>query len=66
MAARNLVARTREYCLAFLELGVETLLQQALDSHKDLQDEGKAALRDLGCKVDLKERWTGEGKGIQY
>ena len=26
----------------------------------DCRDEAKAALRDLGCKVELMERWKGE------
>ena len=66
MAVRNLVARTREYCDSFLELGLEALLQRTLETHKECHDEAKAALRDLGCDVKLEVRWTGEGRGIQH
>lgn len=64
MAIRNLVARTREYCNLFLELGAESLIQDAQRNHKSCQDETKAALRDLGCEVHLEERWKGENKGL--
>ena len=56
--------RTREFVAMFLELGAEQAIQDAIRNHPSCQDEGKAALRDLDCKVDLKELWTGEGKGI--
>ena len=59
MAVRNLVARTREYCEPLLEFGAEEIIHQARKV-KNCEDEAKAALRDLGCQVDLKERWTGE------
>lgn len=29
----------------------------------DCEDLAKAALRDLGCDVELKELWTGTGQG---
>ncbi len=64
MAVRNLVARSREHCSAFLELGTEALIRHVLGHHKSCHDEAKAALRDLGCSVELKELWTGDGKGI--
>ncbi|XP_077989439.1 armadillo repeat-containing protein 6-like [Glandiceps talaboti] len=61
MAIRNLVARTREYNDAFLELGAEALINTARSKYQDVvEDEAKAALRDLGCKVELKELWKGE------
>lgn len=60
MAIRNLVARTREYCDAFLDLGAEELIRAAHEQHPQLQDETKAALRDLGADVHLKELWTGK------
>lgn len=66
MAVRNLVARSREYSDAFLVLGVEDLIREAIRRHEDCQDEGKAALRDLDLKVNLIERWTGQGQGITY
>jgi len=28
-------------------------------------DEAHAALRDLGCKVELKELWTGSGNQLR-
>lgn len=59
MAIRNLVARTRDYSAAVLQLGAEELINNAL-SVSSCEDEAKAALRDLGCQVDLKIRWTGE------
>ena len=66
MALRNLVARTREYCDPILELGAEHLINNALTNHKICDDEAKAALRDLGCKVELKELWKGEKGEIAY
>lgn len=59
MAIRNLVARMRDYCSLLLELGAEELINIARKI-SSCEDEAKAALRDLGCQVDLKERWTGE------
>ena len=64
MAIRNLVARTREYCTEFVNLGVEALLQRTLSKHAECADEAKAALRDLGLNVELKERWTGTGQAL--
>ena len=66
MLLRNLVSRTDDYNQPILDMGAEALILQALASHKDLQDEGKAALRDLGCKVELRERWTGQKGEISY
>ena len=66
MAIRNLIARTQDYVPQFLELGAETLVNHARTKHQTCHDEAKAALRDLGCKVDLKELWTGEGRGIAH
>lgn len=65
MALRNIVARTREHCAAILELGSEALLNQAANNHKECRDEAKAALRDLGCAVHLKELWTGQKGTLQ-
>lgn len=59
MAVRNIVARTRDLCQPFLELGAEELINKAL-TVPNCEDEAKAALRDLGCDVELKIRWTGE------
>jgi hypothetical protein len=57
-----MVSRDRTQCRKFLELGVEQLLRDALARHKArCEYDAKAALRDLGCEVELKERWTGKG-----
>ena len=58
MAIRNCVVRNRELVDEVVGQGAEAVLNAAL-KHKDCADEAKAALRDLGCKVELKERWTG-------
>jgi hypothetical protein len=65
MALRNLVSRARELSEYILPLGAESLLNEVMSSHKDVEDEAKAALRDLGCKVDLKELWKGERGTLQ-
>ena len=66
MLIRNCVARTRQYCPAFLEHGVEGLIHAAMTNHPAAcKDEAKAALRDLDCKVELQVLWKGEGQGIQ-
>mmetsp|Transcript_24911 Transcript_24911/g.64895 ORF Transcript_24911/g.64895 Transcript_24911/m.64895 type:complete len:510 (+) Transcript_24911:282-1811(+) len=64
MALRNCVVRNRELVDDVLGQGAEAVLNIALEKHKDCADEAKAALRDLGCKVDLKMRWTGEKNNI--
>ncbi|XP_038077647.1 armadillo repeat-containing protein 6-like [Patiria miniata] len=61
MALRNLVARSREQCQSILALGAEPLIRKALAC---CEDEAKAALRDLGCEVELKELWKGEKNPI--
>lgn len=65
MAVRNLVSRCPENSTVFLELGAERQLRQTLSSHKECRDEAKAALRDLGCQVELAELWKGTGKNLQ-
>ncbi|KAF7692464.1 hypothetical protein HF521_010074 [Silurus meridionalis] len=60
MLFRNLVARTRDFSQPILEMGAEALIGQALASHRDCGDLAKAALRDLGCQVELRELWTGK------
>lgn len=55
MLLRNLVSRMRTFCQPILEMGAETLIVQALCTHQDCSDVGKAALRDLGCQVELRE-----------
>ncbi|XP_052405492.1 armadillo repeat-containing protein 6 isoform X4 [Carassius gibelio] len=60
MLLRNLVARTRDFSQLILEMGAEALISQALAAHRDCGDVGRAALRDLGCQVELRELWTGK------
>lgn len=60
MLMRNLVSRVRNYSQPILEMGAEALIAQALRTHQDCGDVGKAALRDLGCQVELRELWTGK------
>ncbi|XP_007897009.1 armadillo repeat-containing protein 6 [Callorhinchus milii] len=57
---RNMVVRNPHFCQLILELGAESLISQALSTHEDCGDLAKAALRDLGCKVELRELWTGK------
>jgi len=60
-AIRNIVSRNKELCQAFIERGVEELLIQALSQHGDkIGDTLRSAQRDLGLKVELQERWTGD------
>ncbi|XP_019117769.1 armadillo repeat-containing protein 6 [Larimichthys crocea] len=60
MLMRNLVSRMQNYSQPILEMGAEALIAQALKTHQDCGDVGKAALRDLGCQVQLRELWTGK------
>ncbi|ESO93248.1 hypothetical protein LOTGIDRAFT_189885 [Lottia gigantea] len=66
MALRNIVARSRQHCDAITELGVEDVINKARTRHNNLEDEAKAALRDLGCKVELREQWKGEHGSLVY
>ncbi|KAM7345360.1 armadillo repeat-containing protein 6 homolog [Cochliomyia hominivorax] len=58
-AIRNMVSRSREQCDTWLSFGVEDVLNTAMTEHPSILQDVKAALRDLGCKVELKEEWTG-------
>ncbi|CAD7013889.1 armadillo repeat-containing protein 6 homolog [Ceratitis capitata] len=58
-AIRNMVSRSRDQCESWLSFGAEDLLNVALTSHPSIQQDIKAALRDLGCKVELREEFTG-------
>lgn len=58
-AIRNMVSRSRDQCPTFLSHGIEDILKQAMETFKDVEYDLKAALRDLGCEVKLKEEWTG-------
>ncbi len=54
------MSRSSELCADFVSLDVESLLQGVRSSHpRECEDAAKAALRDLGLKVELKEEWTG-------
>ncbi|XP_069013268.1 armadillo repeat-containing protein 6 [Embiotoca jacksoni] len=64
MLLRNLVSRSQNYNQTILEMGAEALLAQAVQTHKDCSDVAKAALRDLGCKVELRELWTGKNNSL--
>ncbi|XP_066513510.1 armadillo repeat-containing protein 6-like [Hoplias malabaricus] len=66
MLLRNLVARTRDFSQTILEMGAEALIGQALVSHRDCGDVGRAALRDLGCQVELRELWTGKKGSLTH
>lgn len=60
MLIRNLVSRSQVFSKPILELGAEELISQARAAHPDCEDVAKAALRDLGCRVELRELWTGK------
>lgn len=60
MLMRNLVGRLSNLSQPILDLGAEDLINQYLKTHQDCGDLGKAALRDLGCHVELRELWTGK------
>jgi hypothetical protein len=62
MALRNVVVRNPELIDTVLGEGAESAINICLSSHKECKDEAKAALRDLNCKVELTERWTGKLK----
>lgn len=54
-----MVSRSREQCPTWLSLGIEQILNDAFVEHPSVQQDIKIALRDLGCKVELREEWTG-------
>ncbi|XP_023562950.1 armadillo repeat-containing protein 6 [Octodon degus] len=60
MLIRNLVSRSQAFSKPILDLGAEVLITQARAAHQDCEDVAKAALRDLGCHVELRELWTGQ------
>lgn len=60
MLIRNLVARSQAFSQPILDLGAEALILRARATHRDCEDVAKAALRDLGCRVELRELWTGQ------
>ncbi|XP_056368567.1 armadillo repeat-containing protein 6 isoform X6 [Oenanthe melanoleuca] len=60
MLIRNLVSRSRDLSQPILAMGAEPLISEARAAHRDCDDVARAALRDLGCKVELRELWTGQ------
>ncbi|XP_026877545.2 armadillo repeat-containing protein 6 [Electrophorus electricus] len=66
MLLRNLVARTRDFSQPILDMGAEALIGQALATHRDCGDVARAALRDLGCQVELRELWTGKKGSLTH
>ncbi|XP_015282865.1 PREDICTED: armadillo repeat-containing protein 6 [Gekko japonicus] len=64
MLIRNLVSHSRDFSQPILEMGAENLITEARTAHRDCDDVAKAALRDLGCKVELRELWTGQKGGL--
>lgn len=53
-----MVSRSRHQCDAFISFGIEDVLNEALAAHPSVEHDIKSALRDLGCKLVLKEEWT--------
>jgi len=66
LAIRNIVSRKKELNQEFIDLNIEDLLNAAVEKHGEAVEENiKDALRDLGLKVHLTERWTGTGKSLE-
>lgn len=63
-AIRNMVSRSREQCESWLALGVEEVLQNARVNHPSVDQDARAALRDLGAKVHLQEEWKGTAEKV--
>eukprot|EP00092_Neocalanus_flemingeri_P024121 GFUD01026167.1.p1 GENE.GFUD01026167.1~~GFUD01026167.1.p1 ORF type:complete len:463 (-),score=148.37 GFUD01026167.1:170-1558(-) len=65
-AIRNIVSRDTELSQAFIDRRAEDLLNEALSHHGDkIGDTLRSALRDLGLKVELQERWVGDAIKIR-
>ena len=66
-AIRNMSVRNNQESREFIAHGIEELLNNAFRTHgENLEADIKAALRDLGLKVNLKEQWTGKGRALTY
>lgn len=64
-AIRNMSVRNKAECSEFITHGVEDVLTRAHKLHgSKLESDVNAALRDLGLKVELQERWTGKGVSL--
>ncbi|EDW85765.1 uncharacterized protein Dwil_GK23243 [Drosophila willistoni] len=61
-AIRNMVSRSRNQSESWLSYGIEDLLNAAMKEHPSVEQDIKAALRDLGCAVHLREEWTGKAE----
>ncbi|XP_033341425.1 armadillo repeat-containing protein 6 homolog [Megalopta genalis] len=65
-AIRNMSVRNKNECQEFIAYGIEDVLTGALKQHgAKVESDVKMALRDLGLKVELKERWTGKGVNLE-
>lgn len=53
LLVRNVVARSPDFREAWLDAGVEPLLRAAGSRFREVVDEAYAALRDLGCEVQM-------------
>ena len=60
-AIRNIVSRSKHFASDFVELEIEELLNSVRKTHPQSDEFVKAALRDLGLKVEMKEQWKGTG-----
>ncbi|XP_015109574.1 armadillo repeat-containing protein 6 homolog [Diachasma alloeum] len=63
-AIRNMSVRNKAESREFVSYGADAVLQNAIKNHPVLAEDARAALRDLGLKVDLKEQWTGKGGAL--
>lgn len=63
-AIRNMVSRSREQCDSWLNLGIEDILNAARQNHPSVEQDAKAALRDLGASVHLREEWKGNAEKV--
>lgn len=64
-AIRNMSVRNKEDAQEFIELGIEEILLSALSTHKEkMENDVKAAMRDLDLEVQFTERWTGKGGAL--
>ncbi|XP_058798631.1 armadillo repeat-containing protein 6 homolog isoform X3 [Phymastichus coffea] len=64
-AIRNMSVRNQQESKEFVAFGIEELLNNALKTHgTNLENDIKAALRDLGLQVNLREQWTGKGRAL--
>ncbi|GAB1603767.1 armadillo repeat-containing protein 6-like [Argonauta hians] len=66
IAVRNVVYHKTAYTDTFLQLDIEQLVNDVLKRHSSVINEAKAALRDLGCKVELTEQWKGVRGSIPH